>query len=64
LLFKSWQTHGTMTAKQKTRQIARYRSGEALQVHIDSAHGGVVDPKCPGCKEILAKQEKYAKVEK
>lgn len=39
-----------------THLEAPTRDGDKLQRHADSAHAGVVDTKCPACREI---QERY-----
>jgi hypothetical protein len=39
------------------QQIHGYRTGGALQNHINSAHEGVVCESCPACKEIQRKME-------
>ncbi len=34
-----------------------YRDGSALGNHVAAVHSGQIDPECPACCELLAKQE-------
>lgn len=36
-------------------QTRGYRSGLALQKHMDATHGGVFTPTCPACVEVERK---------
>lgn len=37
-----------------------YRDGSALGNHIAALHSGQIDPACPACRELVAKQEAIA----
>lgn len=47
----------TSFQKAVTWQLRGYRTGAALTNHIQQ-HGGVVDPGCPACTEIVRKMDK------
>lgn len=44
-------------ADRDKRDSQAYRSGFALQRHIDDAHKGDVDPKCNACAELKRKMQ-------
>jgi len=41
----------------RAKQVVGYRTGSALQSHINTCHGGQVSDTCPACKEIQRKME-------
>jgi len=42
---------------QKRHQGKAYRDGSALMNHVRTAHGGMYDPACAGCRELKEKTE-------
>ena len=47
----------------KRKDALAHASGKALQGHIDCAHEGKISSECPACLDLLAKREKFQKVE-
>lgn len=53
--YQPWTVRSNGWMGRKTNDTRRMKSGEALQVHADSAHKGEIDLSCRACTEIQAK---------
>lgn len=50
---------GPVAPTQRAMQAHKQQSGAALRGHVNSAHKGLVDPKCNACKELQAKMDAW-----
>ena len=53
---RNWRTFDYDHQSMKQRQATGYRSGEALQHHVDAVHHGTFTPTCQACREIKARE--------
>ena len=58
-----WINDSTNTHIMRSHQTRVYRTGEALAGHINTQHGGKIDPNCRACSEIVRKMDSTAQTE-
>jgi len=57
-LYPAWTITLDGKVVELRKQKLGYRTGKALQSHINSQHKGKFDENCPACRELKEKQDK------